>query len=551
MLTDFDGTAWLPDPTTEAAAQSFALSPPEQGGGRASPPSPSPRRPRPSAPRSPSATSRARLLPLPPTTVSVDTDADLVPGFGAVQPVEAAPGLTYTAVARVPVDPPASDHGHGRHGAPRRREPRRRPSSPPALAPYLQLPAEPAAVVALAHQIVAGAKGPPAEAAALARWFDSGRFRYTLSPPRPDGPRRPAVVPLHHPGRVLSAVRGRLRRAGPDRRPAHAGRGRVHDRRTRRATAATGSPGPTPTCGPRSIWARRRAGPRTSPPRLLGRGHRRRGELGRRSRPPQSPGPGPPPPRPRPSPPSAAPSRPNVTGPVDARPGRTARGQGGAPPARRAGRRGRGPVVALVVGGGRWSSLAAAAGLWVRRRAAPRLGPGRACAAPAPSPAAPRPRPTPPPRCWPSGATPRRCSSGPGSGAGPPRPSRSTRRACTRWPAPSGWCRTARHRRTARPGDRAAAADGDRGPGDRSTPPSTPTPGWPPWPPGPATGSGPCTRRGRGRRRAASGRWSARAWPARRAPARARLVLSRARRSRRAGQTDGGAGWPWPTAARG
>jgi len=35
---------------------------------------------------------------------------------------------------------------------------------------------------------VAGASGPAAEAAALARWFDTGRYRYTLSPPAPKGP---------------------------------------------------------------------------------------------------------------------------------------------------------------------------------------------------------------------------------------------------------------------------------------------------------------------------------------------------------------------------
>ena len=57
-----------------------------------------------------------------------------------------------------------------------------------ALAPYLQLPVEPAAVVDLAHQIVAGAQGPAAEAADLARWFDNGRYRYTLTPPAPSGP---------------------------------------------------------------------------------------------------------------------------------------------------------------------------------------------------------------------------------------------------------------------------------------------------------------------------------------------------------------------------
>jgi hypothetical protein len=61
--------------------------------------------------------------------------------------------------------------------------------APSLLAPYLQLPAtEPNSVVQLAHQVVAGASGPAAEAAALARWFNSGRFHYSLTPPLLTGP---------------------------------------------------------------------------------------------------------------------------------------------------------------------------------------------------------------------------------------------------------------------------------------------------------------------------------------------------------------------------
>jgi transglutaminase-like putative cysteine protease len=179
VLTDFNGTAWLPDPTTEAAAQSFSLSPQsKQVADLPALPEPPPTK-----------TFRAQvtmadlestLLPLPPTAVSVNTDADFVPGFGAVQPVEVPPGESYVAVARVPTNPTKSPKNTGG-------------SSPsgtvPAssLAPYLRLPPEPAAVVALAHQIVAGAKGPAAQAAALARWFDGGRYRYTLSPPPTSG----------------------------------------------------------------------------------------------------------------------------------------------------------------------------------------------------------------------------------------------------------------------------------------------------------------------------------------------------------------------------
>ncbi len=107
VLTEFDGTAWLPDPTTEAAAQSFALSPQSKEVAYL------PALPQPAPTKTFSATVtigalESTLLPLPPTTVSVDTAADFVPGFGVVQPVEAPPGKTYTAVARVPVNPTAA-----------------------------------------------------------------------------------------------------------------------------------------------------------------------------------------------------------------------------------------------------------------------------------------------------------------------------------------------------------------------------------------------------------------------------------------------------------
>lgn len=182
VLTDFDGTAWLPDPTTEAAAQSFSLSPQSKEVADL------PALPEPP----PTKTFRAQvtmadlestLLPLPPTTVSVNTDADLVPGFGAIQPVEVPPGESYVAVARVPTTPTKQTKNPGADGS----SASGTVVAAASLAPYLKLPAEPAAVVALAHQIVAGAKGPAAQAAALARWFDGGRYRYTLSPPATSG----------------------------------------------------------------------------------------------------------------------------------------------------------------------------------------------------------------------------------------------------------------------------------------------------------------------------------------------------------------------------
>jgi len=181
VLTIFDGTAWLPDPTTEAAAQSFSLSPQSKEVADL------PALPEPGATETfrvqvTMADLESTLLPLPPTAVSVNTDADLVPGFGAVQPVEVPPGESYTAVARVPTDPAKATKNPGGAGS---GSSVTVPAS--SLAPYLKVPAEPAAVVALAHRIVAGAKGPAAQAAALARWFDSGRYRYTLSPPPVSG----------------------------------------------------------------------------------------------------------------------------------------------------------------------------------------------------------------------------------------------------------------------------------------------------------------------------------------------------------------------------
>ncbi|HXQ91266.1 MAG TPA: transglutaminase domain-containing protein [Acidimicrobiales bacterium] len=183
VLTRFNGTTWLPDPTTQAAVQSIALAPLT----KAVPYLPALPEP------PPTKTYRAQvtiadlestLLPLPPTTVSVGATAEVVPGFGAVQPVESSPGLSYVAVARIPVVPTTT--GSTRAGAPAPAESSTSVGAT-ALAPYLQLPTEPAPVITLAHRIVAGAKGPAAQAAALARWFDNGRFRYTLTPPPPTG----------------------------------------------------------------------------------------------------------------------------------------------------------------------------------------------------------------------------------------------------------------------------------------------------------------------------------------------------------------------------
>ena len=180
VLTRFDGTTWSPDPTTQAAAQSDALSPPSTVPDL--PPLPEPQSNKTFNAQVTIANLQSTLLPLPPTTVSVNADAVLVPGFGGIQAIEAQPGLSYSAVARLPVNPAKAPRAarSGSTGA-------ATTVSAASLAPYLAIPPEPASVVALAHQIVAGVSGPAAQAAALARWFDTGRYRYTLSPPVPTG----------------------------------------------------------------------------------------------------------------------------------------------------------------------------------------------------------------------------------------------------------------------------------------------------------------------------------------------------------------------------
>ncbi|HLI72407.1 MAG TPA: transglutaminaseTgpA domain-containing protein [Acidimicrobiales bacterium] len=180
VLTRFDGRSWSPDPATVAAINNVTL--PAQS--RSYPGLPALPESKPAATFSTTVTVadlQSTLLPLPPNTQSIgDANAVVVPGFGAVQPYEAAPGAIYDAVAALPA------RSAPRSGA-RSTAAASTPAPPDAasLAPYLELPSLPQSVVTLAHQIVAGTNGPAAAAAALAHWFDSGRFRYTLTPPVP------------------------------------------------------------------------------------------------------------------------------------------------------------------------------------------------------------------------------------------------------------------------------------------------------------------------------------------------------------------------------
>ncbi|MGH9019279.1 MAG: transglutaminaseTgpA domain-containing protein, partial [Acidimicrobiales bacterium] len=178
-LTKFNGTSWVPDPATKAAAD---------GAPQLSPVAP-PVLPTPSAGRTFNSKVtivdlRSNLLPAPPSTLSTGgaTVVQVEPGIGLVQPFANPEELAYTTVARsAPTNLAAA-------------------SSPtmaalvtsapaPDLAPYLALPSTvPASVVRLAHEIVARDRTPAAKATALVRYFTAGkRFHYTLSPPAEAG----------------------------------------------------------------------------------------------------------------------------------------------------------------------------------------------------------------------------------------------------------------------------------------------------------------------------------------------------------------------------
>lgn len=115
---------------------------------------------------------RTNLLPVPPATMSVSGEEpiDLRSNVGATVPFPAGPGYSYVAVAGLP----ATVAGPGPGGpAP----------MASALAPYLALPPLGASVVRLARALVRGVAGPEAQAQAIAGWFRSSRFHYSLTRP--------------------------------------------------------------------------------------------------------------------------------------------------------------------------------------------------------------------------------------------------------------------------------------------------------------------------------------------------------------------------------
>ncbi|HXQ61751.1 MAG TPA: transglutaminase domain-containing protein [Acidimicrobiales bacterium] len=176
-LTRFDGTSWLPDPATKAAAEDAPQLVPI-----ALPVLTEPVATKTFTVAISIGNLRSNLLPVPPSTVSVAkaNSVQVEPGIGVIQPFANPADLTYDATARLPSTADLSAQTSVAA----------LDASAPAtdLLPYLALPPVPPAVVQLAHQIVAHARGPAAEATALVRYFTVGkRFRYTLSPPPVSG----------------------------------------------------------------------------------------------------------------------------------------------------------------------------------------------------------------------------------------------------------------------------------------------------------------------------------------------------------------------------
>ena len=173
VLSSFDGTSWLPDPATQSSADGTYNG--YSNGDLPYLPEPGPTTTFTS--QVTIADLQATLLPVPPTTVAVEDPniSVFLPDVGLVQPIAAPAGSLYTTEARVPVaSAPAAPGPSSAQSEP--------PVSPSELDFYLTLPLVPKRVTTLAHRVVAGISGRFDQAAALARYFDTGKFQYTLYP---------------------------------------------------------------------------------------------------------------------------------------------------------------------------------------------------------------------------------------------------------------------------------------------------------------------------------------------------------------------------------
>jgi len=178
-LSVFSGSEWTPDPATAQSTGQLPVGATSSSEADRLPVLPQPNTPSTYSTQLSLVGLEGRLLPVPPQTVSVSgPGTTLDPAIGTLftgsPSNQSSVGLTYQAVAKTPPGS-LSPTGAG--------------STTPTvtadeLAPYLALPSSvPSIAVTLAQQIVQGANGPAAEAEALAKWFDSGLFRYTLDPP--------------------------------------------------------------------------------------------------------------------------------------------------------------------------------------------------------------------------------------------------------------------------------------------------------------------------------------------------------------------------------
>jgi transglutaminase-like putative cysteine protease len=119
----------------------------------------------------------SRLLPVPPGAVSVSgPNGSHLTTAGALAASPPPAGTTYSATALLST-PQANDTPSRATGA--------GGLSLAQLSTERALPPIPPTVRALARTVTAGATSPLARAELLVNWFQSGRFRYTLTPPAP------------------------------------------------------------------------------------------------------------------------------------------------------------------------------------------------------------------------------------------------------------------------------------------------------------------------------------------------------------------------------